>query len=87
MPFVTVNCGAVADAMLADELFGHEKDAFPGAIQQRKGKMEMAEGGTLFLDEIGNLDLKLQGELAVRAEKRTGHAARRDGSDPDGVTG
>ena len=80
MPFVTVNCGAVADAMLADELFGHEKDAFPGALQTRKGKMEMAEGGTLFLDEIGNLDLKLQGELlsAMEAEQIT----RLGGADP-----
>ena len=71
---------AVADAMLADELFGHERDAFPGALQTRKGKMEMAEGGTLFLDEIGNLDLKLQGELlsAMEAEQIT----RLGGADP-----
>ncbi|MBP1657269.1 MAG: Response regulator [Bacteroidetes bacterium] len=62
-PMVTVNCGAVADAMLADELFGHEKDAFTGAHQSRKGKIEQADGGTLFLDEVANLDTRLQGDL------------------------
>jgi DNA-binding NtrC family response regulator len=80
MPFVAVNCGAVADTMLTDELFGHEKDAFPGAMQQRKGKMEMAEGGTLFLDEIGNLDLKLQGELLNVLEKE--QVTRLGGTEP-----
>lgn len=80
MPFVTVNCGALTDVMLADELFGHEPGAFPGAVQQRRGKLEMAEGGTLFLDEIGTLDLKLQGDLLQVME--SGHFPRLGGSEP-----
>ena len=54
-PFVAVNCGAIPDELVESELFGHEKGAFTGANQQRKGYFEAANGGTLFLDELGEL--------------------------------
>src|SRR5208282_3178499 len=54
-PFVSVNCAAIPQSLIASELFGHEKGAFTGASQRRLGRFEMAEGGTLFLDEIGEL--------------------------------
>ena len=62
-PFVPVNCGAIPDGLIESELFGHEKGAFTGAINQRSGRFELAEGGTLFLDEIGELPLSLQVKL------------------------
>jgi two-component system NtrC family response regulator len=58
-PFVVINCGAIPEALLESELFGHEKGAFTGAHIQRKGRFETAQGGTLFLDEIGELSLAL----------------------------
>ncbi len=79
-PLVTVNCGALADSMLADELFGHEQNAFPGALQMRKGKIEYAEGGTLFLDEVVNLDYKIQGDLLRIIESE--QMMRLGGSEP-----
>ncbi len=63
MPFVKVNCGALPAELIEDELFGHEKGAFTGAIQSRKGRFELANGGTLFLDELGELPLVLQAKL------------------------
>lgn len=54
-PFIAVNCGAIPDELIESELFGHERGAFTGAAQQRKGHFESAEAGTLFLDEIGEL--------------------------------
>jgi transcriptional regulator with GAF, ATPase, and Fis domain len=54
-PFVSVNCGALAPSLIASELFGHEKGAFTGAVQQRQGRFELANGGTIFLDEVGEL--------------------------------
>src|SRR5690606_4522319 len=54
-PFVPVNCGAIPDDLVESELFGHEKGAFTGANQARKGYFEAADGGTLFLDELGEL--------------------------------
>lgn len=62
-PFVAVNCAALAPGVLESELFGHEKGAFTGAIQSKKGRFEMADGGTLFLDEIGNVDPSIQLKL------------------------
>jgi two-component system NtrC family response regulator len=61
--FVAINCGAIPDTLLESELFGYEKGAFTGAVQQRKGRMESAQGGTLFLDEIGDVPLALQVKL------------------------
>ena len=61
--FVAINCGAIPDTLLESELFGYEKGAFTGAVQQRKGRIEGAEGGTLFLDEIGDIPLALQVKL------------------------
>ncbi len=62
-PFIEINCGAIPKELMESELFGHEKGAFTGAVQTRKGKFEMASGGTLFLDEIGELPLELQVKL------------------------
>jgi DNA-binding NtrC family response regulator len=54
-PFVKVNCGALPEGLIESELFGHEKGAFTGAIQQRKGRFELADGGSFFLDEISEM--------------------------------
>ena len=61
--FVAINCGAIPETLLESELFGYEKGAFTGAVQQRKGRIESAQGGTLFLDEIGDIPLRLQVKL------------------------
>src|SRR5277367_5457485 len=58
--FVTVNCAAIPRDLIASELFGHEKGAFTGAIQQRLGRFELANGGTIFLDEAGELPSETQ---------------------------
>jgi two-component system NtrC family response regulator len=62
-PFVTIDCGAIPSELLENELFGHEKGAFTGAISQKQGKIELGQGGTVFLDEIGDLNPALQMKL------------------------
>ena len=69
MPFVALHCAALSEGVLESELFGHEKGAFTGAVQARKGRFEMADGGTLFLDEVGELSLKVQVKLLRVLEK------------------
>ncbi|MFO7155982.1 MAG: sigma-54 dependent transcriptional regulator [Pseudomonadota bacterium] len=63
MPFVPVNCAAIAPSLLESELFGHAKGAFTGAVRARQGLYEEADGGTLFLDEIGETDTSFQAKL------------------------
>lgn len=62
-PFVAVNCGALSEELLANELFGHEKGAYTGALESRRGLIESANGGTLFLDEITEMSLGMQVKL------------------------
>jgi formate hydrogenlyase transcriptional activator len=93
-PFVSVNCAAIPQSLIASELFGHEKGAFTGASQRRLGRFEMAEGGTLFLDEVGELPCETQiallrvlqerqfervgGNQPIRADVRVISATNRD---------
>jgi len=62
-PFVAVNCAALPETLLESELFGHEKGAFTGALNRKKGKFEIAHHGTLLLDEISEMDFQLQSKL------------------------
>jgi Nif-specific regulatory protein len=62
-PLLKLNCAALPDNLLESELFGHEKGAFTGAVNQRKGRFEQAHGGTLFLDEIGDISPAFQAKL------------------------
>lgn len=59
-PFIGVNCAALSESLLESELFGHEKGAYTGAANSRKGRFELADGGTLFLDEIGDTSVSFQ---------------------------
>ncbi len=68
--FVAVHCAALPETLLESELFGHEKGAFTGATEQRKGRFELADGGTLFLDEIGEIPLSTQVKLLRVLETR-----------------
>ena len=69
-PYVKVNCAAIPENLLEDELFGHEAGAFTSAVSQRKGKFEVASGGSIFLDEIGEMPIHLQSKiLRVLQEK------------------
>ena len=75
-PFVAVNCAALSENLIESELFGHEKGAFTGANQTRKGRFEQADGGTLFIDEVGEIStstqVKLLRVLQERAFERVG---------------
>ncbi|OGG51647.1 MAG: hypothetical protein A3F84_01160 [Candidatus Handelsmanbacteria bacterium RIFCSPLOWO2_12_FULL_64_10] len=62
-PFVAVNCSAVVETLAESELFGHERGAFTGAVERRRGRFELAAGGTLFLDEIGDAPASVQAKL------------------------
>jgi DNA-binding NtrC family response regulator len=69
-PFVAINCAAIPEALLENELFGHEKGAFTGASGRKIGRAEMAHKGTLFLDEIGDMPLSLQGKILRLVQER-----------------
>lgn len=79
-PFVAINCGALREALLESELFGHEKGSFTGAYQKKMGLAEVASGGTLFLDEIGELSPAIQAKLLRFIQE--GEIYRVGGKDP-----
>jgi formate hydrogenlyase transcriptional activator len=79
-PLIKFNCAAIPETLLASELFGHERGAFTGAVERRKGRFEQAHGGTLFLDEIGELPKGLQVLLLRVLQER--EFERLGGSDP-----
>ncbi|MEO5360128.1 MAG: sigma-54 dependent transcriptional regulator [Nitrospirota bacterium] len=69
-PFFAINCGAFTDELLTNELFGHEKGAFTGAVAQKKGLLEIASGGTLFLDEVTEMSSSMQVKLLRVIQER-----------------
>jgi Nif-specific regulatory protein len=69
-PFVAINCAAIPETLLEDDLFGHERGAFTGAAGQKKGRLEIADGGVVFLDEIGDLAPALQVKLLRVLQER-----------------
>jgi Nif-specific regulatory protein len=79
-PFIKVNCAALPETMVESELFGHERGAFTGADNRKKGRFELAHGGTLFLDEIGELSPAIQVKLLRVLQER--EFERVGGTDP-----
>ncbi|HEU0016434.1 MAG TPA: sigma-54 dependent transcriptional regulator [Longimicrobium sp.] len=79
-PFVKLNCAAIPRDLVESELFGHERGAFTGATERRRGRFELASGGTLFLDEIGDLSPEAQAKLLRALE--AGEIERVGGSEP-----
>lgn len=69
-PFIAINCVGLSKDLLESELFGHERGAFTGASQLKKGKMELANGGTVFLDEVGDISAELQTKLLRFLQER-----------------
>ena len=69
-PFVAINCAAIPESLLEDDLFGHERGSFTGAVLQKKGRLEIADGGVVFLDEIGELAPSLQVKLLRVLQER-----------------
>ena len=70
-PFIAVNCSAFPEDILENELFGHEKGAFTGALNEKPGCFELASGGTLFLDEVGEMSLTTQAKILRALEERS----------------
>jgi two-component system nitrogen regulation response regulator NtrX len=70
-PLIEVNCAAIPDELIESELFGHEKGAFTGASEKRRGKFDLAHGGTLFLDEIGDMSLRTQAKILRIIQEQT----------------
>lgn len=70
-PFVAINCAAIPESLMENELFGHERGAYTGADSRTLGKFELAQKGTLFLDEIGEMALQLQAKLLRTLQERT----------------
>ncbi|HEY6842781.1 MAG TPA: sigma-54 dependent transcriptional regulator [Thermoanaerobaculia bacterium] len=70
-PFVDVNCAAIPEELIESELFGHRKGAFTGAIDERKGKFELADAGTLFLDEVGDMSMRTQAKVLRVLQEQT----------------
>ena len=69
-PFVEVNCAAIPEDLIESELFGHRKGSFPGALEDKTGKLQKADGGTLFLDEVGDMSLKTQAKVLRSLEEQ-----------------